>query len=337
MFTAALHTNLYGRVRKKRTQMAIKKSGKVLADALGTDESFMTNNEDSNKTKPDHIVPSGKWKNHRVKANDGLPFGAVMHILRENRRDVQYMDLTKFAMFIMLFVYVQFELRRVFDSHFQGAGIKDALLEEWLVEPEMPGSPFADERKFETTGNWEEFFLWMEGPFLGVLYRNEWYNDQPRGNYSGTDEHLRYMGTQSHIMGKIMMRQVRGVPIVKKVLDGGRDYRVHPQFEDSEFVLDSAKNGTVSPIYGTFMDDMSKIEGVSTGPMTWTMYGRQSWLHVFSKDVDEARYVLLWLPDNPAAKVWCNRPLTVFWWFGVFFLVPSLPFFLRLFFLLPAN
>ena len=88
-----------------------------------------------------------------------------------------------------------------------------------------------------------------------------------------------------------MMRQVRGVPIVKKVLDGGRDYRVHPQFEDSEFVLDSAKNGTVSPIYGTFMDDMSKIEGVSTGPMTWTMYGRQSWLHVFSKDVDEARYV----------------------------------------------
>ena len=31
-------------------------------------------------------------------------------------------------------------------------------------------------------------------------------------------------------MGKIMMRQVRGVPIKKVLLDGGEEYEVHPDF-----------------------------------------------------------------------------------------------------------
>ena len=63
-----------------------------------------------------------------------------------------------------------------------------------LVEPDLPHFPFADERKFETTGNWEEFFMWMEGPFLGVMFRNTWYNDQPRGNYSKSGAPKRYLG-----------------------------------------------------------------------------------------------------------------------------------------------
>ena len=33
-------------------------------------------------------------------------------------------------------------------------------------------------------------------------------------------------GIQSHIMGKIMMRQVRGVPIKKVLLEGGEEYEV---------------------------------------------------------------------------------------------------------------
>ena len=295
MFGAAIASSRNPRLRKKRTMMAISQSTQFIADTLSAGD---MSNKSKKKTASDHVLATGKWKGGRVKATDGLPFGAVMHILRENRRDRQYIDLLKFALFIFLFVYIQFELRRVFDSHFQSAGVKDQLLEEWLVEPEMPSQPYADERKFETTGNWEEFFLWLEGPFLGVLYRDSWYNDQSRGNYTGTDEAKRYLGIQSHIMGKIMMRQVRGQIISKQVLDGGKLYDVHPEFDDPEFQPYTAKNGTVHKVYGTYMESMSKIEGVSTGPMTWTMYGTQSWLHLFPFQSAEAATLINTLKEN---------------------------------------
>ena len=66
-----------------------------------------------------------------MKPGDGIPFGAVMYILRANRTDKQYRDLIKFFLFLFMFVIIQFELRRVFDSHFQSSGVKDQLIEEW--------------------------------------------------------------------------------------------------------------------------------------------------------------------------------------------------------------
>ena len=39
-------------------------------------------------------------------------------------------------------------------------------------------------------------------------------------------------GIQSHIMGKIMMRQCRGVPIKKILLEGGEEYEVRIFLKD---------------------------------------------------------------------------------------------------------
>ena len=294
------------RLKNKRTMMAIGQSTAFISQALGG-MGTLSNDEKKKDNRKDYIVNTGPNKGARVKASEGIPFGAVMHILRENRRDRQYKDLVKFFFFLILFVYIQFELRRVFDSHFGQAGIRDALVDEWLVEPDMPHQPFADPRTFETTGNWEEYFMWMEGPFTSVLFRNEWYNEQSRGNYTRSQKPKRYLGIQSHILGKIIMRQVRGKPVPTQVLDDGEMYDVYPDFEDSSFVPEAAANGTVHPVYGTYMTHMSKIEGVSTGPMTWTEFGRGSWMHLFEHDQENATKLIQHLKNN----LYCDQATRV--------------------------
>ena len=116
------------------------------------------------------------------------------------------------------------------------------------------------------------------------------------------------------------MRQCRGVPIKKILLEGGEEYevriflkdfferltrvtddvhsynslvflmycsffvpflwQVHPDFVHPDYQPFKATNGTVHPVYGTYMNSLSNLEGVSTGPMTWTMFGRA--FHVVS-------------------------------------------------------
>ena len=193
---AAAISSSISRTKRKNTLMAIKQSTKFISKAFGAIDANSSLDERKIFSKDEklHTIATGPYKGGQVKPGDGIPFGAVMYILRANRTDKQYRDLIKFFVFLFMFVIIQFELRRVFDSHFQASGVKDQLIEEWLVEPDMPNFPFADERKFETTGNWEEFFMWMEGPFLGVMFRNTWYNDQPRGNYSKSGAPKRYLG-----------------------------------------------------------------------------------------------------------------------------------------------
>ena len=47
-------------------------------------------------------------------------------------------------------------------------------------------------------------------------------------------------------MGKIMMRQVRGVPIKKVLLDGGEEYEVHPDFLNPDCKFKKKKNSNFS-------------------------------------------------------------------------------------------
>ena len=280
--------------------MAIKQSSRFIAKAMHmqNNEWVGSSNNRGSPTEKSFEVQNGPYKGAVVGSTEGIPFGAVMHILRENRRDRQYKDLIKFLFFVILFVLIQFELRSVFNCHFQNAGIKAHLLEEWFAEP-SEDTPYADTRVYEDTGNWEEFFIWLEGPFSQVMFRNEWYNGRSRGNYSSNQEPTRYIGTQMHILGKIALRQVRGKPVVKKVLDGGVTYNVYPDFTDPTYIPDIAKNGTVHPAYGTyFSSGLSRMEGVSTGPATWTIYGNDGWLQLLPHDPQNATKVFQKMKEN---------------------------------------
>ena len=222
-----------------------------------------------------------------------------MHILRENRRDRQYKDLVKFLVFVVIFVMIQFELRSVFDAHFQNAGLRELLVNEWLAEPDPPEVQYADMRSYNDVANWEEFFLWLEGPFSSVMFADTYYNGQSLGNYTSSGAPRRFFGTQTHILGKIYMRQIRSMPVEKEVLKGGETYQVFPDFTSAEYVPHNAANGTVHPIYGTYMDNaLSKLEGVSTGPATWTDYGRSGWLHLFPHDGENATKMIAALKEG---------------------------------------
>ena len=131
------------------------------------------------------------------------------------------------------------------------------------------------------------------------MFRNEWYNGDSRGNYSSNGQPTRYIGTQMHILGKIAMRQVRGKPVVKKVLDGGVTYDVYPDFLDPSYIPHTAPNGTVHPAYGTyFSSGLSRMEGVSTGPATWTLYGNAGWLQLLPHDPENATKLFRQMKKN---------------------------------------
>ena len=292
-------------LRNHSTMIAIQKSSMFIAEAmkLGKDSPWSTGLLDGEGAKKhdqgeSYTIRSGEYEGGSILGTEGIPFGAVMHILRENRRDRQYIDLLKFLVFVVLFVVIQFELRSVFDCHFQNAGIKAHLLEEWFVEPGEE-TPYADPRIWTDTGNWEEFFIWLEGPFASVMFRDEWYNGKSRGKYSSNGAPTRYIGTQMHILGKIALRQVRGRPVVKKVLDGGVTYNVYPDFTDPEFILDDAPNGTIHPAYGTYISSgLSRMEGVSTGPATWTIYGTEGWLQLIPHEPENATKLFQRMKEN---------------------------------------
>ena len=288
------------RLRNQATMLAIKQSTRFIAKAmkLQEDSSWVGGSGKGESGPTAYTVSKGPYKGGQVQHSEGIPFGAVMHVLRENRRDRQYKDLIKFLFFVVLFVLIQFELRSVFNCHFQNAGIKAHLLEEWFAEPSQD-TPYADARVYEDTGNWEEFFIWLEGPFSQVMFRNEWYNGVSRGNYSSNGKPTRYIGTQMHILGKIAIRQVRGKPVVAKVLDGGITYEIYPDFTDPTYIPDTAPNGTVHPAYGTYISSgLSRMEGVSTGPATWTIYGNEGWLQLVPHDPTNATRLFQTMKEN---------------------------------------
>ena len=43
---------------------------------------------------------------------------------------------------------------------------------------------------------------------------------------------------------------------------------------------------------------MSNLEGVSTGPLTWTTFGRENWLHLFPHDEDGATDLISHLKEK---------------------------------------
>ena len=117
------------RLRNQATMLAIKQSTRFIAKAmkLQEDSSWVGGSGKGESGPSAYTVSKGPYKGGQVQHSEGIPFGAVMHVLRENRRDRQYKDLIKFLFFVVLFVLIQFELRSVFNCHFQNAGIKAHL------------------------------------------------------------------------------------------------------------------------------------------------------------------------------------------------------------------
>merc|ERR1711871_633784 len=73
----------------------------------------------------------------------------------------------------------------------------------------------------------------------------------------------------------------------------------YPDFQDPTYIPHTAPNGTVHPAHGTYISSgLSRMEGVSTGPATWTLYGDEGWLQLLPHDPENATKLFRQMKDN---------------------------------------
>ena len=99
-----------------------------------------------------------------------MPLGAVLHILRERRKDQLYLNCLWYFIFILLYTIVVNMHHHIFTSFSQNYGIRDVLLNEPFQEPD-------DLRTYHDVGEVDEWWLWFEGPFAQKIWATEWYQE----------------------------------------------------------------------------------------------------------------------------------------------------------------
>ncbi len=127
-----------------------------------------------------------------------MPLGAVLHILRERRKDTLYLNCFGYLVFIVLYTVVVNMHHHVFTSFAQNYGIRDVLLNEPFSEPH-------DLRTYQDVGEMDEWWLWFEGPFVGKIWSAEHYNGDPRDNVT----EIAMVLQESYVVGAVRLRQIR--------------------------------------------------------------------------------------------------------------------------------
>ena len=153
----------------------------------------------------------------------GLKFAHIMYILKQQRKNKEYFDLIVFCIYVMIYVFILTNNRAAYASNSLNCGIKDVLIHEAFNEASPGGSPFEDTRTYYDTVNFEEMWMWINGPFLDVMYQEEDMTGKSYGNYiHGSNKTKRVILGQTHLLGRIMIRHLRSEKIVKKIYDESR-------------------------------------------------------------------------------------------------------------------
>lgn len=161
---------------------------------------------------------AGDSARNRVKLeNATMPLGAVLHILRERRRDQLYLNCLCYFIFILLYTVVVNLHHHIFTSFSQNYGLRDVLLNEPFQEPH-------DLRTYHDVGEIDEWWLWFEGPFAQKIWSETWYSGDLRDNAT----EIGLMLQECYVIGAIRLRQVRTVMETKKA--GKRTFESWPPY-----------------------------------------------------------------------------------------------------------
>ena len=224
------------------------------------------------------------------KKKAGISFAHIMYILKQQRKNREYLNLIAFCFFVMLYIFILTSNRAAFATNGLNRGISKVLIEEAFNEPE-PGALFEDTRTYFDTVDFQEMWGWMQGPMLNVLWSEETYFGAPHGRYiHGTNSTRRVILGQTHMLGKVMIRQLRSEPSLIQSYDKGETFKTYPYVEDDWAPTNEPKNGTISPRFGTYFGDhsLSNLNGVTTGFFTYINYGRNAWVIHLPREQDKA-------------------------------------------------
>ena len=166
----------------------------------------------------DHArIAAGKAR-HKVDIDNAtMPLGAVLHILRERRKDQLYLNCLWYFVFILLYTVVVNMHHHIFTSFSQNYGIRDVLLNEPFHEPD-------DLRTYHDVGEIDEWWLWFEGPFAQKIWSTEWYS----GDSRDSETEMGVLLQECYVIGAVRLRQVRTVMEMKTA--GKRTFKSWPPY-----------------------------------------------------------------------------------------------------------
>ena len=183
-----------------------------------------------------------------------IPLGAVLHILRERRKDQLNLQCLIYLFFLLVYTGVANLHHPILNSFSQNSGLREMLLNEPFSEPD-------DLRTYHDIGELDEWWLWFEGPFAGKIWETKWNNDQPRSL-----DHQAVLLTEAYVVGNIRIRQVRSKKYKRKT--GGRSFLGwHAYSPEYEMTGDSDVYGDYTP------NGLSELNGMSYDPFLTVNYG----------------------------------------------------------------
>jgi hypothetical protein len=179
----------------------------------------------------DHArIAAGKARYKTDLVHATMPLGAVLHILRERRKDQLYLNCFWYFVFILLYTVVVNMHHHIFTSFSQNYGIRDVLLNEPFQEPD-------DLRTYHDVGEIDEWWLWFEGPFAQKIWSTEWYSGDTRDN----ETEMGLLLQECYVIGAVRLRQVRTVMELKTA--GKRTFKSWPPYRTAKLSLFHGKPG----------------------------------------------------------------------------------------------
>jgi hypothetical protein len=183
-----------------------------------------------------------------------IPLGAVLHILRERRKDQLNFQCLVYLVFLLVYTAVANLHHQVVGTYSQNSGIREMLLNEPFNEPD-------DLRTYADVGELDEWWLWFEGPFASKIWESQWNN----GEYKKT-ESLAVLLAEAYIVGNIQLRQVRSQSYQK--VTGKRSFLAWYPYTNTTAMT------TDHPIYGNYTaGGLSELNGMSYDIFTQINYG----------------------------------------------------------------
>ena len=189
-----------------------------------------------------------------------MPLGAVLHILRERRKDQLNLQCLIYLFFLLIYTAVANLHHHIIDSFSQNSGIREMLLNEPFNEPD-------DLRTYSDVGELDEWWMWFEGPFVDRVWSPAWPNGDPRG-----EGETGVMLSQAYVIGSVRLRQVRSREHAK--MAGGRPFQSWEVYDGgkTEEKKSSDQNGQY------VASGLSELNGMSYDPFSQKNYGHGGYL-----------------------------------------------------------
>jgi polycystin 2L1 len=137
--------------------------------------------------------------------NNLIPVVSLLTAIKRNKRNKFYYQLFFYLFFLSIYCGINFSLRNIHHSFEQNDAIQDNLLKEEFGFKLSNSGNFEGPQFYKTyydVMSHEEFWEWIEGPFVGAVYSDKWYNND---ELETKNQIMQY----NKILGGIQLRQAR--------------------------------------------------------------------------------------------------------------------------------